>query len=332
MTCKKPYLLALILPAVLLVFACYYSKPEEKSIQTEVSDPERIRIGFSQVETDNPWRTAQINSFKEAILPDSMEFIYHEPDEYTTRWQIDDIHSLIAEGIDYLVIVPREIKPLIPVLEEAKASGIPVIFIEQTAVEVDHKYYVSLISTDYLKEGQICAQMLYEKYGDKQCNIVEIYGTENSPVAQTRSEGFHKELEKYPNMRVVDREYGNFDRITAQKAMENALIKAANNNQVIHAVFAHSDEDGLGALQATKVAGMEPGEISIVSINGIQDVCKAVIAGEYLGTVESNPKWGQIAVFLINQMERDAVPFPVVTIPYRIINKDNANEYFPTAY
>lgn len=296
------------------------------------SDPENhIRVGFSQIETDNPWRTAQINSFREALDPAGSEFIYHEPEEYTASWQAADILALIRENVDYLVIVPANASQLIPSLEQAKEAGIPVILISQDTSTIDRSLYVSRIMTDYRKEGEICARMLEHKYKDQICNIVEIFGPENSPAAMARSEGFHREIDKYANLRIVDVENGNFNRITAQKAMENALIQASNKGESIHAVFAHSDEDGLGALQAIKAAGADE-NLSIVSINGIQDVCKAIIAGEYLGTVESNPKWGQIVLTLINQMESSSKPFPVVIIPYRIVTADNAAEYSRTAY
>ncbi|MDD3251275.1 MAG: ABC transporter substrate-binding protein [Lachnospiraceae bacterium] len=291
-----------------------------------------IRVGFSQIETDNPWRTAQINSFREALGPVGMEFVYHEPEEYTASWQAQDILSLIQEHVDYLVVVPADAAQLTPSLKKAKEAGVPVILIGQDTSLIDSSVYVSRIMTDYRKEGEICARMLKQKYGDQLCNIVELFGSENSPAALARSEGFHREIEQYTNFHIIDTEHGDFNRVTAQKAMENALIQASNKMQTIHAVFAHSDEDGLGALQAIKVAGISPGELSIVSINGIQDVCKAIIAGEYLGTVESNPKWGQIVLILINQMERDSRPFPVVIIPYRIVNADNAAEYSRTAY
>ena len=180
--------------------------------------------------------------------------------------------------------------------------------------------------------GSICAQLLAEKYAGRSCNIVEIYGTESSPSAKARSKGFHQALKNYPQLHIIDTEYGNFDRVTAQKAMENALVKTSDSHKSVQAVFAHSDEDGLGALQAIKTAGLSPNDISIVSINGIQDVCKAIIAGEYLGTVESNPKWGFIVETLINQRERGYTPFPTVIIPYNIITEANAVSYFPTAY
>ena len=317
---------------VLLVFTLCDTSGQPAGQEPEAGGGSRILVGFSQLETDNPWRAAQINSFREALLPNGMDFIYHEPEEYTAQWQLEDIRSLIREKVDYLVIVPADLMALAPVLEDAKEAGIPVILIDQSAETIDQSYYVSRISADYLKEGQLCATLLAQRFGDSPCNIVEIYGTETSPGAQARSRGFHQALARYPNLRVTDVEYGNFDRVTAQKAMENALIKAAGRGQTIHGVFAHSDEDGLGALQAIKVAGLAPGQIAIVSINGIQDVCKAIIAGEYLGTVESNPRWGFLVAFLIQQMERGVRPFPRVMIPYQIITLENAADYAPTAY
>lgn len=300
--------------------------------QSESEEMYKLKVGFSQIETDNPWRTAQINSFREALLPDNIGFIYHEPEEYSVEWQFKDIQNLIKERVNYLVIVPADLKALTPVLQEAKDAHIPVILIDQSADTIDSTYYMSLISADYLKEGAICAQMLADKYPDETCNIVEIYGAKNSPSAQARSQGFHTALKNYPNLHVIGREYGDFDRVTAQKAMENALVKATDTKQTIHAVFAHSDEDGLGALQAIKTAGISPQSISIVSINGIQDVCKAILANEYLGTVESNPKWGFLVKILIQQRENGYPPFPSMIIPYSVITSENAASYYPTAY
>ena len=294
----------------LLVYTIYTSSIPLPDVVNHVDD--HITVGFSQIETDNPWRTTQINSFREAFGPSNIEFIYHEPEEYTAKWQQEDITKLIREKVDYLVIVPADLDALVPALESAKEAGIPVILIEQSADTIDRDLYMSRISADYLREGAICAQLLAEKYAGRSCNIVEIYGTESSPSAKARSKGF--------------------DRVTAQKAMENALVKTSDSHKSVQAVFAHSDEDGLGALQAIKTAGLSPNDISIVSINGIQDVCKAIIAGEYLGTVESNPKWGFIVETLINQRERGYTPFPTVIIPYNIITEANAVSYFPTAY
>ena len=48
--------------------------------------------------------------------------------------------------------------------------------------------------------------------------------------------------------------------------------------------------------------------------------------------MESNPRWGFLVAFLIQQMERGVRPFPRVMIPYQIITLENAADYAPTAY
>ena len=136
---------------VILAITLYDTSNQAANWEPEPADSSSLHVGFSQIETDNPWRTAQINSFREALLPNGMDFIYHEPEDHSVQWQLDDIRSLIREGVDYLVIVPADLSALTPVLQDAKDAGIPVILIDQSAETIDQSYYVSLISADYLK-------------------------------------------------------------------------------------------------------------------------------------------------------------------------------------
>ena len=174
----------------LLVYTIYTSSIPLPDMTDHIED--HIKVGFSQIETDNPWRTTQINSFREAFGPSNIDFIYHEPEEYTIKWQQEDITKLISEKVDYLVIVPADLDALVPALESAKEAGIPVILIEQSADTIDRDLYMSRISADYLREGAICARLLAEKYAGRSCNIIELYGTESSPSARARSKGFKK--------------------------------------------------------------------------------------------------------------------------------------------
>lgn len=318
-----------ILPFVLVCLLCSgcYGAPPQK----EADD--KILIGFSQVEKENPWTTAQIDSFRLACNTDYSRLIYHTPLSYTTEWQVEDCQSLLSEGVDYLVIAPNEPTALKETLSQAREMGVKVILLQNDPQGLSPDDYASLVYTDYQREGELCAQMLYEAFGTKRCRIVEVSGNPSSPVSKARAAGFRKGLVGRENMEIVYTAESSFDRVKAQKAMEDAIINLTKSNITIDAVFAHSDEDGLGALQAIKAAGLKPGQdVQIVSISGIQDVCKAIIAGEYLGSVESNPKRGQVVMTLIDQIERGVKPFPNVMSPYRIINRENAGEIYYTAY
>mgnify|MGYP001706467418 FL=1 len=46
----------------LLVYTIYTSSIPLPDVVNHVDD--HITVGFSQIETDNPWRTTQINSFR----------------------------------------------------------------------------------------------------------------------------------------------------------------------------------------------------------------------------------------------------------------------------
>ena len=104
---------------VILAITLYDTSNQAVNWEPEPADSSSLHVGFSQIETDNPWRTAQINSFREALIPNGMDFIYHEPDDYSVQWQLEDIRSLIREGVDYLVIVPADLSALSPVLQDA---------------------------------------------------------------------------------------------------------------------------------------------------------------------------------------------------------------------
>ena len=91
----------------LLVYTIYTSSIPLPDVVNHVDD--HITVGFSQIETDNPWRTTQINSFREAFGPSNIEFIYHEPEEYTAKWQQEDITKLIREKVDGVLISFQDI-------------------------------------------------------------------------------------------------------------------------------------------------------------------------------------------------------------------------------
>lgn len=84
---------------------------------------EGLRVALSQSEALTPWKTAQINSFKEAAEGRGLELVYHSPEEETLTWQLQDIRELFAEGIDYLILVPRVRSGYDDILLEAKERG-----------------------------------------------------------------------------------------------------------------------------------------------------------------------------------------------------------------
>ena len=69
-----------------------------------------------------------------------------------------------------------------------------------------------------------------------------------------------------------------------------SFIKAEGGGQDICAVYAHNDDMAVGAIQAIKEAGLQPGkDILVVSIDAVPDIFQAFVAGEANATVELTP-------------------------------------------
>lgn len=328
---KKIMLLCLGIILVCMVLLATDGKWTQRRREPET---EGLRVALSQSEALTPWKTAQINSFKEAAASRGLELIYHSPVEETLSWQLQDIRELFEAGLDYLILIPRVRNGYDEILVEAKERGIKVILAEQE-VEMDsmyrqEEYYLSFVAPDYYQEGELCADLLAGYFGIWPCHTMVIQGEKESGMAWERYMGFMHGVRKHSNLYVSKRVESNGSRLTAQKATE---LVVADQDIDFNAVFAPSDEDGLGVLQALKLAGVEPGkDVVIVSIEGIQDVFKAIIAEEYLATVKSDPEYGEPVFELIEQQENGEPVSRRVITENRIYTVENAEELFEDAY
>lgn len=293
-----------------------------------------LKVGLSQSEPLTPWKTAQIKSFKEAAGRQGASLVYHPPREETVEWQVKDIEELLEQGIDYLILIPRARNGYDGVLMRAKEKGVPVILVEQD-VEMDNgllkeDYFLSYVASDYFAEGEQCADILADYFGIRSCQAMVIQGEKSSSMAWERYMGFMHGVRMHSNLYISKRAESSENRITAQKVTEAVI---ADQDIDFNAVFAQSDEDGLGVLQAMKLAGVEPGkDVAIVSIGGVQDVLKAIIAQEYLATVKSNPEYGDIVFDIIARHQKGEAPKKRTTVEHQIYTIENAEELFEDAY
>jgi ABC-type sugar transport system substrate-binding protein len=287
-------------------------------------------VAFAQMENTGPWRIAESNSMRSeaAKRADKYNFVYTDA-QSTTAKQVSDVEDLIARKVDAIFLAPREAEGFSSVFQAAKAANIPIILIDREATGTPGVDFVTVIKSDFIREGQRAGEWLANKMNGK-AGIVELKGTTGSSVANDRSKGFMDEIGKHPDMKVIASQDGNFTRAEGQKVMEN-IIQA--QGKAITAVYAHNDEMALGAIQALKAANMNPGkDVIIISVDGQKSALQAIIAGDMNATVECNPRFGPIAFDTLEKYWRGE------TIPPQIINEDrffdasNAAQFVEEAY
>jgi ribose transport system substrate-binding protein len=259
---------------------------------------------------------------------DKYNFVYTDA-QGTTAKQVSDVEDMIARKVSAIFLAPREAEGFSSTFQAAKAANIPIILIDREATGTPGVDFVTVIKSDFIKEGQRAGEWLAKQTNGK-AGIVELKGTTGSSVANDRSKGFMDEIGKHADMKVIASQDANFTRAEGQKVMEN-IIQA--QGKAITAVYAHNDEMALGAIAALKAANMNPGkDVMIISIDGQKLALQAIIAGDMNATVECNPRFGPIAFDTLEKFWKGE------KLPAQIINEDrffdasNAAQFVEEAY
>lgn len=315
--------------SILLLILAACSSGSTSGGAGEKADDGKLVVGWSQMENNNPWRIAETESIRSEAKKRGIELVYSDAQGDTAK-QLSDVEDMVAQGVDYIILAPREFEGLAPALTAAKNAKIPVILVDRKAKGNAGEDYITFLGSDFIKQGQLAAEWVIEAMSGKG-NIVELTGTSGSSVAMDRQKGFTDAIkEKAPDMKIIASQNGDFARANGQKVMENLLQSKGND---INVVYAHNDEMAIGAINAIKSAGKVPGkDIIIVSVDGTKDGLQAIIDGEMGATVESSPFFGPHVFDVIEKLENGEDVSKEIIIEDRFFEKNNAKEFVDEAY
>lgn len=287
------------------------------------------KVAFSQNASNNPWRLAETESMKDEAEKLGFQLTVTDANNEQDK-QIQDIKGLIAQKPDALFVAPIT-EQLGNAVAKAAAADIPVFLLDR---DVEHaaaqpgKDYVSVFVSDFVQQGRRAAWAMAQATGGT-AKIIELEGTTGSSPAIDRKKGFHEAAGQCPDMEVVVSQSGDFTRSDGQSVTETLL----QSHPDATAIYAHNDEMALGAIAAIRAAGKVPGrDIKVVSIDGSRDALTAVDAGELFATVESNPRFGEMAFeTMLQYAEEGSVPVKL-GLEDRLFDSSNAAENIDSAY
>jgi galactofuranose transport system substrate-binding protein len=299
---------------------------------TAVAAPKQWVVGFSQIGSESEWRTADTVSVQNAFLEDpSFTLIYSDAQQKQEN-QIKALRSFIQRKVNCIVFTALVETGYGPVLQEAQKAKIPVIMIDRDVQKADQGLRLTIMGSDFVKEGEKAGEWLdayLKKIGkDKdQINIVELQGTTGSAPAIDRKTGFANVLAKHPNWKITRSQTGNFTTSEGKAVME-AFLKADTDIQVL---YAHNDGMALGAIQAIKEAGLQPGkDIIVIGVDAVKGAFEAIVAGEMNCTVECSPLLGPQAVQAVADLRAGKkLPARIWTIE-GIFDETNAKAALPS--
>lgn len=234
--------------------------------------------------------------------------------------QVGQIESLIAQGVDGIIVEAVSVDGIQPAVNLAKEMGVPFVTVNQKAT--NQRNATSFVGVSHEDGGELEMQEAAKALGGKG-NVVLLLGPMGSDAQIGRSAGYKKVLDKNPDMAVVFEQTANWDTEAALKLMENWL----QTGKQIDAVVAQNDGMALGALKAIEDAQMRD-KIKVYGLDAVPDALAAIKAGRLTGTVSQNTAaQGTKSVdVMADALAGKTVPAEVI-VEQMFIDKSNIDQF-----
>ncbi len=279
-------------------------------------------IAIITVDIANPFWKAE----KEAAESEAKRLGYattvdaHQNDPDKQNQYID---GAIAKKVAAILLDPAGAKESVGAVQKATNAGIPVFLINAEITE--QGIAKSQIVSNNAQGAQLGAEAWAKAMGGKG-EYVELFGQPTDNNARVRSEGYKGVLSQYPDLKLLQTETANWDRVQGKQKME-IMLKAHPN---ITGVISGNDEMALGAIAALKDAG-KLNQVKVLGFDGSGDAVAAVKSGEMVATVlqpivEATKK----SVQLIDNFLRTGKtgsPTEKIAMDCVLITKDNADKF-----
>ena len=280
-------------------------------------EDDALTMGFAQVGSESGWRTANTISIKDSAKKAGVDLKFSDAQQKQEN-QIKAIRSYITQKVDVIAFSPVVETGWDTVLLEAKRAKIPVILTDRSVDSTDDSLYETFLGSDFVKEGRDAGEWLVENAADSDVNgdgtvsVVQIEGSPGAAPAIDRGQGFADAIKSDPKIKVIASQTGEFTRDGGKKVMESFL----KSQKDIDVVFAHNDDEGLGAMEAIKAAGKTPGkDIKIITVDAVKDGMQALADGKINYIVECNPLLGDQLMDLAKKVKAgEQIPNRVVTV------------------
>ena len=227
------------------------------------------------------WQAVKAGS-EQAAKDLNVDITFEGPEsEAQVDKQYEMIQAALAKNPAALCLAAVDSKAMIPLLEEAKAKGIPVIGFDSG---VDSDIPLSTATTDNIAAAGLAADKMAELIGGSG-KVAVLVHDQTSRTGIDRRDGFLNRMkEKYPDIEIVNVDYGAGDHLKSTD-IAKAIVQA---NPDLKGYFGANEGSIIGVLNAVKELGKE-GQIVVIGYDSGKQQLDAIMSGAEAGAITQNP-------------------------------------------
>ena len=269
---------------------------------------------------NNPWFVVLGETAKARALELGYDATIFDSQNDTAK-EAAHFENVIAGGYQAILFNPTDANGSVASVLKAKAAGIPVFCIDRE-INATNAATAQMLSDNY--SGCVKLGQYFVKTVGKAGSYVELLGLVGDNNTWNRSKGFHSVVDRYPDLKMVAQQSGEFDRAKGLEVME-AMLQAHPD---IQGVFCGNDAMAMGAYQALVAAG-KADQVKVFGFDGADDVVKLIAEKKIAATGMQFPKvMAQKAAEYADQYIKGQRDFPQkVPVAVELVTPENVGKY-----
>jgi ribose transport system substrate-binding protein len=228
------------------------------------------------------WQRVKTGADESAAASPGVRLAVLAPErEVNIDQQVSILEDQITKHVSALAVAPAGVSEIMPVLEKAKAAGIPVVIMD---TDIDWPGKVAYVGADNKRAGKLAGDYIV-KLLDGKGKVAVIRGILGVATHEDRLAGFKDAAAAAPGIALVAVQPANSERALGMTVMENLLTTHPD----LRAVFATNDQMALGAVEAIAARNLT-GKVVVVGVDATNEGVRAIQAGRLAGDVALHPE------------------------------------------
>ena len=266
-------------------------------------DEKPLRIGATYMTMNNPFYSV-IDEELRLMIETRGDILLTRDPALDQDKQNDQIHELLAGGIDLLVINPVDFQQIRPALEQVS----------------DPALVACTIASDNYGAGVLCAEHLIRTRDSARIALLE------HPTAQSaldRIQGFCDTIADYPQYQIAGRASSDGQLELAMPALDGLL----DADPDIDVVMALNDPTALGAMAALEERQLLDRTL-VYGVDGAPEAKNMIFEGVMTATVAQSPiQIGQTTAQVIYQILSGEDYESEIIVPVELITAENVGQF-----
>lgn len=316
---KKSLVLLIVTTLVLGMLAGCGAKDSEQASGDEKSD--KIKIGVSIANFDDTFLTYMMDGMKAYAEKnkDKIDIEFVDAKEDMAK-QMDQVENFIVQQKDAIIVVPVDTSATDPITSSATEAGAKLVYVNRKPASLpDGTYYVG---SEEIVAGRLQMEFLAEAL-DGKGKLAILMGKLDNEGALKRTEGNEEVAAKHPDIEIMDKQTGKWQRNEGMMKTEDWLNRFGDD---LKAIASNNDDMALGAIQALKDAGRE--DILVVGVDATPDGLAALEAGDLAATVfqDANGQGGGAVEVAFKAASGEEVEQETM-VPFQLVTPENIADF-----